>query len=141
MVRNDQTYQLESPWRVFWVVYSEYRYEYDRNGRLIKDIRFNLDETIDWCQSLTYKYDATDRLIAENNHNESGGIDRITKYEYDTNSNLVSQTVAGSDGLILSSRKSKLNKTVLKKNLLLNKMKVPNILNTYISTITMNRNL
>lgn len=82
------------------LIYSDYHYEYDLVGNLVKKLRFGVDEAIDWFQSEFYRYDGSNRKSEEFGIDETGQVTWITKFTYDLAGNLVTQIHTGSDGAI-----------------------------------------
>jgi len=84
--------------------YLDNRYEYDENGNLAKKLRFNADETINWCKSEFYRYDGSNRRIEESGFNDDGKISWKLTFTYDVATNLVLQNYADANDVNLHSK-------------------------------------
>lgn len=80
--------------------YTEYTYEYDSDGKLIKRTRYGSDYFM-WSQ--TYKYDANGYEIEVITKDGGGNITNTKITEYNTKGNITSRVNYNSDGSINSS--------------------------------------
>ena len=77
---------------------TEYKYEYDENGNIVKDVILDEDGSI--VNISTYEYDAAGNQIKRGYKNESLGSEGEEISEYDTDHNLMKTTDYDEDGTI-----------------------------------------
>ena len=84
--------------RYFGLLYSEYHYEYDEKGNLVKKLYFGIDEAINWLNTEFYRYDLSNRKIEESGFDENGKVTWKMTFDYDLKDNLVSRVFTHADG-------------------------------------------
>ena len=84
--------------RYFGLLYSEYHYEYDGKGNLVKKRCFGIDEAINWLNTEFYRYDLSNRKIEESGFDENGKVTWKMTFDYDLRDNLVSRVYTHADG-------------------------------------------
>jgi len=90
--------------RYLGMLYSDYRYQYDNQGNLVKKLCHKADETIDWNRSEFYRYDQNNQKTEESGVDEDGRIGWRLTFGYDTAGNLASTIFVGADGSMIHSK-------------------------------------